>query len=61
MVDDLAAELDTELRDFVLREAITSGAQLFVTATEKEMLDLENIGIPYRMFHVKHGVLKTVL
>jgi len=61
LVDDLAAELDTELRGFVLREAITSGAQVFVTATEEEMLDMENIGAPYRMFHVKHGTLKTVL
>jgi len=61
LVDDLAAELDTELRALVLREAIASGAQVFVTATEEEMLNLENLGIDYRLFHVKHGDLKTVL
>jgi len=61
LVDDLAAELDTDLRDFVLRESIASGAQLFVTATEEEMLNLDDTGIPYRVFHVKHGQLKTVL
>ncbi len=61
LVDDLAAELDSELRDFVLRESIASGAQLFVTATEENMLDLEKTGVPYRMFHVEHGALKTVL
>jgi len=61
LVDDLAAELDTDLRDFVLRESIASGAQLFVTVTEEEMLNLDDTGIPYRVFHVKHGQLKTVL
>ena len=61
MIDDLAAELDSAFREFLLKESIASGAQIFVTATDEDALLLTKIDIPYRMFHVEHGELKSVL
>lgn len=60
LVDDLAAELDVEHRQNLIELLIDTGAQLFVTATEKTSFVLP-AEIESKMFHVEHGILKEVV
>jgi len=60
LVDDLAAELDEDKRARLLRLLKETGAQLFVTATEADLIDVsawENV----KVFHVEHGEIKEVV
>lgn len=60
LVDDLAAELDTAHRQQLLSLLFQSKAQLFVTVTEHNLVDLT----PWKsskMFHVEHGNVKEVV
>lgn len=60
LVDDLAAELDEDKRSRLLRLFKETAAQLFVTVTEADLVDVsawENV----KMFHVEHGKIKEVV
>ena len=59
LVDDLPAELDPHHRHDVLAELIATGAQAFITCTEREALAAD---LPAaRWFHVEHGVYQEVV
>ena len=60
LVDDLPAELDNEHRQKLLEMLWRTKAQLFVTVTEPELVDLS----PWKtskMFHVEHGIISEVV
>lgn len=54
LVDDLAAELDLNHRNRLLELLSDTGAQLFVTVTEADLIDT-TAWESQRMFHVEHG------
>jgi len=54
LVDDIAAELDEGTREFFLDTIVSEGAQVFVTAIEKEQLPFANKYNNKKVFHVKH-------
>ena len=60
LVDDLAAELDRVRRRALLELLAGSGAQVFITATEPELVSLPPAG-PHRVFHVEHGRVRQVV
>ncbi len=60
LVDDLAAELDIQHRRNLVELLIDTRAQLFITATEAEALDIP-AEIEQKMFHVEHGEVKEVV
>jgi len=55
LLDDLPAELDPERRKRVMTLFAEMPLQVFITATEPELIDLSSWGHGYKMFHVKHG------
>ena len=56
LIDDLAAELDTQRRELLLDRMTENGGQVFVTSTDAGIFcDVPNSD----MFHVEHGVLGT--
>ncbi len=60
LVDDLAAELDKERRARLLSLLKETGAQIFVTVTEPEMIE-HKIWPVSKLFHVKHGKVCEVI
>jgi len=60
LVDDLAAELDEEKRARLLSLLKETGAQLFVTVTEANLIDV-SAWQEVKMFHVEHGKIKEVV
>lgn len=60
LVDDLPAELDPVRRRVLLQSLQNTGAQVFVTATEPGLLDIQSWP-DKKLFHVEHGVLLEVL
>ncbi len=60
LVDDIAAELDPTRRRELLALLRESGAQLFLTATEPEQLDVSPWE-SHRVFHVEHGKIAEVV
>lgn len=59
LVDDLPAELDPERRQELLQALQETGAQIFVTGTEKSLFegaDFTKSGL----FHVEHGTVKRL-
>jgi DNA replication and repair protein RecF len=60
LVDDLAAELDLEHRQNLIKLLVETEAQLFVTATENNAFVLP-VEIESKMFHVEHGKVKEVV
>ena len=60
LVDDLAAELDEQKRAALLLLLKETGAQLFVTVTEPELIDI-SAWPEIKMFHVEHGKVKEVV
>jgi len=60
LIDDLPSELDNDHRSMYLDSLCGLGCQIFITATEKELLDdrKEFIG---KTFHVEHGDIVEVL
>lgn len=60
LVDDLPAELDRTHRDRFLRLLASIGAQAFVTATERELVDL-HAWPDHRVFHVEHGDISEMV
>ncbi|MGD0961975.1 MAG: DNA replication/repair protein RecF [Methylomonas sp.] len=60
LIDDLAAELDTENRLKLLKYLSVLGCQVFMTATNiSDFGDLSNIQ-NYKMFHVEQGSIKEL-
>ncbi len=60
LIDDLAAELDTEHRRLALHTLAELGGQSLLTVTEPELLKTPGTP-PARMFHVEHGNIIEVL
>lgn len=60
LVDDLAAELDEDRRARLLALLRKTGAQLFVTVTEADLIDV-SVWERVKMFHVEHGEIKEVV
>ena len=58
LYDDLAAELDSEHRQLILKELSTMNVQLFLTAIESRQIDLSSWQ-ETKVFHVEHGVLMS--
>lgn len=59
LIDDLAAELDREHRARLLELLLETRAQLFVTATEPQLLQWD--AGPAKLFHVEHGKVAEVV
>ncbi len=59
LYDDLPAELDANHRQSILSVLSQMDIQLFLTAIEKDQIDLSAWQIK-KMFHVKHGQLKSL-
>jgi DNA replication and repair protein RecF len=60
LVDDLPAELDPQKRAVLLAALQETGAQVMVTATEANLIDLSNWQ-DSKMFHVEHGSFQEVV
>lgn len=60
LVDDLAAELDIHHRKRLLELLAETGAQIFVTTTEAELIDTK-AWLSKKMFHVEHGQVAEVV
>ncbi|MCG6938172.1 MAG: DNA replication/repair protein RecF [Gammaproteobacteria bacterium] len=58
LYDDLAAELDEKHREMILSVLTKMNIQLFITAIEKQQIDLSAWHVK-EMFHVEHGSLST--
>ncbi len=56
LYDDLAAELDLNHRRLILSVLSSMNIQLFITAIEKDQIDLSDWS-DSKMFHVEHGVI----
>ncbi len=54
LIDDLAAELDEAHRESLIATALGTGAQVFMTTTQRSVLKLKPMP-EYKMFHVEHG------
>ncbi len=59
LYDDLPAELDTNHRKLILSVLSKMNIQLFVTAIEKDQINLSAWEIK-KMFHVEHGKISSV-
>lgn len=55
LIDDLAAELDSQTRRRVIEQMALSGSQLFITGIEADFLKEGIRGFDHKMFHVEHG------
>lgn len=60
LVDDLPAELDSEHRQQLLEMLWRTNAQLFVTVTEPDLIDLSPWNTS-KVFHVEHGIVREVV
>lgn len=60
LVDDLAAELDLYHRNRLLELLADTGAQLFVTVTEANLIKVD-AWESQKMFHVEHGRVKEMV
>lgn len=60
LVDDLPSELDWEKRTRLLELMRETGAQSFVTATDRDQIPVEGWG-SVRWFHVEHGRVAEVV
>ena len=59
LYDDLPAELDENHRKLILSVLSKMNIQLFLTAIEKQQIDL-SAWQQKQMFHVEHGELITI-
>jgi DNA replication and repair protein RecF len=60
LVDDLPAELDPNKRQVLMESLRQSGAQVFVTATEGNLIKIDDWQ-DKKLFHVEHGKLQEVV
>lgn len=58
LIDDLAAELDTEHRARLVKLLSSLPIQLFVTATDQAMIDIQDWP-SHKAFHVEQGSIKS--
>lgn len=58
LVDDLPAELDRERRGRLVAQLEATGAQVFVSAIEPELVGFRG---PFHRFHVERGVVREVV
>ncbi len=56
-LDDLASELDRRHQQRVLARLVASGAQVFITGTERPAA-VSDLAAPIALFHVEHGELR---
>jgi len=55
LIDDLPAELDKEHRQALMKIATDGNSQIFITATDPDLVELNSLSVNYCMFHVEHG------
>jgi DNA replication and repair protein RecF len=60
LIDDLAAELDTENRLKLLKYLNALNCQVFITATEQAVFEDYSELTGYKMFHVEHGRFRQI-
>lgn len=60
LIDDLPAELDTNHRNLLIQHLQDLGTQVFVTATDSELLNF-SAWPGTKVFHVEHGDIKEVV
>jgi DNA replication and repair protein RecF len=60
LIDDLPAELDTNHRNLLLQHLQDLGTQVFVTATDSDLLNF-SAWPGTKVFHVEHGDIKEVV
>lgn len=60
LIDDLQSELDEEHRNSVLKLLAETQSQIFITATDKNLLE-SSYWQEKKMFHVEHGNFKEVI
>lgn len=60
LVDDLPAELDPQRRAALMQALAGTGAQVFVTATEAQLISL-SAWEQKKVFHVEHGEFQEVV
>lgn len=60
LADDIPSELDGPTRAWFLRALLALGSQLFVTAVDPDLLTIPPRA-EHRVFHVKQGVLTTLV
>lgn len=60
LIDDLPAELDPVRRARLMTAVASSGAQVFVTATEANLIPLDGWN-DKKVFHVEHGDFREVV
>ena len=60
LVDDLAAEFDSEHRQRILGFLAAAGHQVLLTGIERDMLIAACDGVETKMFHVKQGEIQEV-
>ena len=60
LIDDLPAELDSDRRGRLLAAAATTRAQLFVTTTDANLIDIGDF-VEKKVFHVERGEFHEVV
>ncbi len=63
LMDDLPSELDLSNRNRVLQRLLSSNAQVFVTCTDRELIQVDERQAPLdkKVFHVEQGAVKEVV
>lgn len=61
LLDDIGAELDAGKRDVFISSLLESNAQIFVTAIDKQQINLLSNDKIKKVFHVEHGQVKEEL
>ncbi|HHH47324.1 MAG TPA: DNA replication/repair protein RecF [Gammaproteobacteria bacterium] len=61
LIDDLAAELDESSRATLVSVLLSTGSQVFITATTLDMLAGLQDDLPHALFHVEHGNVEQVV
>ena len=60
LVDDLPAELDQQFRELLINMIAAQQAQVFITATDAQLLFQDLPGPEATMFHVEHGAVQRL-
>lgn len=61
LLDDLAAELDQDNRRKMLLLMAHLNAQIFISATDVNLIDVDSMNADLKLFHMEHGKIKTML
>ncbi len=60
LIDDVAAELDEQHREKLINTALETGAQIFVSTNQLDLLKF-NEKVNYKVFHVEHGQVSEMV